>query len=186
MPKKPEWYDSILESMLGGLNPKGKPLAEKVFLETVQGKKDPITERDFDSKALKDLDDLVKIARIPGKVTYADYRRLEKQRHDAGGPLPLGAGPGLAGLSSDMDNLKMTLGRFRYEKTPAGTKIKDDYDFESRGWDKSLTRLLLTHGPYGAIRSYASRKIPPGEGRPVEIQLPDFSVKSGDMTIRKK
>ena len=126
----------------GSLVKKIVPAQVRTFVETVGGKRDPITEKDFTQDELKQARDAVIKSRerqtgksfiasgTPGKkdykldqyydetVDYKDYGKgMDNMRRDFN-----------VGSDAAMRN---TLGRFKYEKTPEGRLVAtDNYDFK--------------------------------------------------------
>ena len=131
------------------------PAQVRTFMETIKGKKDKITEKDFTKKEIDLIKKAIKQSRTRGrKVQYYDddgevFRdRNNKAREKNKGSVqykdypsaktitepmsriyePLGRGDYNLGNSGAIRN---TLGRFSYEKTPEGRLIaRDNYDFK--------------------------------------------------------
>jgi hypothetical protein len=115
------------------------PAQVRTFAETVAGKRDPITEKNFNPEELDQMRDAIMRSRkreeklnqsvynqqskrkIKETVDYGDYgddaKRQKSTLRDFS-PLP-------------SDAARNTLGRFKYEKTPEGKLIAtDSYDFK--------------------------------------------------------
>ena len=122
------------------------PSQVRIFAETVAGKKEPITEKDFSESELKQMRDAIarqrnQLARandakrrgyaypeVPknsvGYQDYSDDPYSTKRAARDYSPLP-------------QDAARNTLGRFRYEKTPEGRLVAiDSYDFKDDLVDK--------------------------------------------------
>ena len=94
------------------------PTQVRTFAETVAGKRDPITEKDFSKAELKQIRDAIERSRARGgkTVQYEDYGD-DRMRRD------YSVLPG--------DAARNTLGRFNYKKTPEGRLVATDtYDFK--------------------------------------------------------
>jgi hypothetical protein len=119
--------------------------------------------------------DLAKLGKILPEVKYGDYPKgvVQESRSLSGGKTPT-------------ESLATSLGQFRYGLGPEGNfVIKDKYDFNPRVGSEALDAVpsVVTEGPYGRLREYAGRKMPPGLGRDVLVNLPkraDGSPKSGE------
>lgn len=126
------------------------PAQVRTFVETLRGKRDPITEKDFSPDELQQMRDAIARSRErqekatyigdpqkPGKfvkaadigkmvydetVDYGDYRK-DKTKNRAEAYRDFSVLPG--------DAARNTLGRFRYQKTPEGRLVAlDSYDFK--------------------------------------------------------
>jgi hypothetical protein len=151
------------------------PTAGKTLLETVQGKREPITESNFSPDELDILRQLVNTKKEDkGAVTYADYSNLVKQVRKKG-ELPVSATPSLFSLGDALGNVQTTLGQFQYARDPQGNlSVTDTYDFNPPNpylTQEARTGEYGAMGPYGLIREYAGEKVPPGKGRQVQINL---------------
>jgi hypothetical protein len=122
------------------------PAQVRTFVDTVAGKRDPITEKNFDKKELQQMRAAIERSRArqsgyiehqknKGREAYydetVDYRdygtNRKRQQHTARDYSPLPA-----------DAARNTLGRFRYAKTPEGRLIAtDSYDFKDDLVDKN-------------------------------------------------
>jgi len=162
------WYDPILDWYFENANPKNKSLPARTLTETIQGNKADITEANFSPEHLSVISDLVRIAG-PGKpITYATYKKLYRERKAKTGEVPLDTAPGLSSMYDPIGHVQTTLGQFNAARTPEGLRVTDAYDFNPAGWGSEVSAGA---GPYGIIRSYAGRKIPPGQGRRVNILI---------------
>ena len=115
------------------------PAQIRTFAETVAGKRDPITEKNFSKKEMQQMREAIARSRArqanKGRkgyydetVDYGDYGENRQRQKDAQrdySPLP-------------SDAARNTLGRFKYEKTPEGRLIAtDSYDFKDDLVDKN-------------------------------------------------
>ena len=108
--------------------------------------------------------ELAKLGKILPEVKYSDYPTgvVQKSRSLSAGKTPT-------------ESNATSLGQFRYGLGPEGNfVIKDMYDFNPRVGSEELDAVpaLVTEGPYGRLREYAGRKMPPGQGRDVLVNLP--------------
>lgn len=163
------FIDTLLDFGAKRLDAAKQTLPGKTLLETLQGKKGPITEKDFSPQHQKVVKDLTAIAQAQSRnfVTYDDYATLASSYNT---PSPNKGKPD----SNIVEEVRTTLGMFNYARDQKGTRVTDTYDFESKGrgdWADKPYQSFIDHGLYGLIRSYASRKIPPGKGRPVILQI---------------
>jgi hypothetical protein len=136
------------------------PTNARTLLETAQGVRSPITENNFLPEELNALRELIMLkGGDAGNIQYEDYRKLGK-------PVT---------LITPLGNVQTTLGRFRYARDVNGNLIiQDTYDFnppQEGAVQEQRTSDYGALGPYGLIRDYAGQKIPPGYGRPVNINL---------------
>ena len=119
--------------------------------------------------------DLAKLGKILPQMTYADYPKgvVQKSRSLSAGKIPA-------------ESNATSLGQFKYGLGPDGSfVIKDDYDFNERKGSEELDAVpsVVTEGLYGRLREYAGRKMPPGQGREVLVNLQkraDGSPKKGE------
>ena len=107
--------------------------------------------------------DLAKLGKILPQMTYADYPKgvVQKSRSLLAGKIPA-------------ESNATSLGQFKYGLGPDGSfVIKDDYDFNERKGSEELDAVpsVVTEGLYGRLREYAGRKMPPGQGREVLVNL---------------
>ena len=136
------------------------PTNARTLLETAQGNRSPITENNFSPEELNVLKELIALkGGNTGSIQYDDYRK-------SGKPVT---------LLTPLGNIQTTLGRFRYTRDANGNLIVQDmYDFnppQEGALQEQRTGDYGALGPYGLIREYAGQKIPPGYGRPVNINL---------------
>ena len=159
------------------------PTAARTLLESVQGKKEPITETAFSKDELDVLRRLTGSEK--GRVSYEDYSRLAEQLRQEG-QSGADATPSLFSLGSPLGNVRNTLGRFTYTRDPQGNVvIVDKYDFNppvSGQTQESRTSDYGVFGPYNMIREYAGQKLPPGKGRDVRINLGSPAQKTNGST----
>ena len=73
-------------------------------------------------------------------------------------------------------SLQTLLGRFNFGVDSKGNfTVKEDYDFNEapKGVSQESTQEVAPIlGPYQVLREYAGEKIPPGQGRSVNISVP--------------
>ena len=114
------------------------PAQVRTFLETIKGKKDKITEKDFSKEELAEIKQAISKAREKQRVSNPEYKR------DKTKPMLIKPQQGSVGYNDYTTNRAMgdfnagksgairnTLGRFDYVKTPDGRLIaKDTYDFK--------------------------------------------------------
>lgn len=151
------------------------PTAGRLFLETAQGKKSPITEQDFKPEEQAMLRRLIDTAGDKGYVTYDDYKTLQRQLESEGDKYAM-ALPSTLSITNPLGNLQTSLGRFRYAKDKHGrVQVTDAYDFNplnsSTSQEVSGEAMAPFDFGYSFLRNYAGEKIPPGQGRNVNILL---------------
>jgi hypothetical protein len=151
------------------------PTAGRVFLESVQGKQEPITESHFSPQELDTIREMVNLkGGESGAISYQDYGKLGKEMRKRG-ELPTSLSPSLFSMSDPLGNVQTTLGRFKYSRDPSGNlQVTDSYDFNppnEMATQEARTGDYGALGPYGLIRDYAGEKLPPGKGRKVQINL---------------
>ena len=93
------------------------PVDARIYLQTLFGNREPVTERDFSAAELANIQAAIEAnqrrtgATTRGNVGYADYPKGEQ------------IGPGYAPIET-------TLGRFNYRQLPGGELVVTDrYDF---------------------------------------------------------
>jgi len=174
-------HERLMEKAFKSLPTSIMPTHARVFLESVNRKRSPISERDFTPPQRNVMRDSVRNAyenqtqysakgnsASHGQVTYSDYPWARKMYDDVGGreftKEDFSAGF-LSSLFKDPDDsVSHTLGSFTYDKPPlGGINITDKYDFATLG-DKEITgwKDALRH-PYAAIQQYGTKKMPSGE-----------------------
>ena len=145
------------------VNPEWFPTSARTFFETVQGKRDPITESNFSPAELQVLRQIIEMTGGRGHVQYPDYTEYMRKQRQEKGTIPASITPNVLSVLDPVGNVQTTLGRFRYSRDADGNLIVvDTYDFNP---------IPEMSGAYGALRNYAGEKIPPGEGRQVKINL---------------
>jgi len=155
--------NSLLDFLLQKLRSDMFPTSAKTLIETAQGKKDPITEKNFTPQELIALQNLIASTNEKGNVQYPDYYNLMKQQRKEKGTIPASLMPSILSMADPIGNLQTTLGRFTYSRDADGNLIViDKYDFN---------KLSNLGGMYGLLRNYAGEKIPTGFGRDVRINL---------------
>lgn len=123
------------------------PAQVRTFAETVTGKRDPITEKDFTADELKQARDAIIKSRdrqtgksFTATGTYGKDYKLEQYYDPTVDYKDYGEGKDR--LFSDFNvgpgaAMRNTLGRFKYEKTPEGRLVATDtYDFKNDLADK--------------------------------------------------
>lgn len=169
---RPTGISRVVDFIAQKLPPEAFPTAGRTLLESVQGKKGPITEGAFSKDELDVLRRLT--SGDKGSISYEDYSRLAQQMRGEG-QKNVDSTASLFSLGSPLGNVRNTLGRFTYARDPRGNVvIVDKYDFNPP--DQSQTQEARTadygvFGPYNLIREYAGQKLPPGKGRDVRINL---------------
>ena len=155
--------NNIIDFLLKKFNADLFPTAAKTLIETVQGNKEPITEKNFSPEELVALRNLIALTNNKGDVQYSDYLNLMKKEQQEKGTIPMSINPSPLSVLDPIGNLQTTLGRFTYSRDSNGNLIVvDKYDFNP---------IPSFSGAYGAIRNYAGEKIPRGSGREVMINL---------------
>ena len=153
----------VVDSIAQRLPADSFPTAARTLLETIQGKKEAITESNFSPKELGVLRQLIESTGGRGDVQYDDYTQLMRQQQKEKGTIPASIAPGPLSILDPIGNVQTTLGRFNYVRDAEGNLvINDKYDFNP---------IPSMSGAYGALRNYATKKIPPGKGREVRINL---------------
>lgn len=151
------------------------PTSGRTLLETVQGAKTPITEKNFSAEEMDVMRELAALkGGDKGSISYADYVELAKEMNKKG-KVPASMSPSLFSMADPMGNVQTTLGQFRYMKDPQGNlQVVDKYDFNPpnpNAMQEARTGDYGAFGPYGLIRDYAGEKVPPGKGREVRVNL---------------
>jgi len=151
------------------------PTSGRTLLETVQGAKTPITEKNFSPEEMDVMRELAALkGGDKGSINYADYVSLAKEMNKKG-KVPASMSPSLFSMADPMGNVQTTLGQFRYMKDPQGNlQVVDKYDFNPpnpNAMQEARTGDYGAFGPYGLIRDYAGEKVPPGAGREVRVNL---------------
>jgi hypothetical protein len=165
----------VLDFIAQRLPAESFPTSARTLLETVQGKKEPITESSFSPKELDMMRQIITLkGGDKGNVQYSDYAKAAKQMARQGN-LPTSVTPGLLSMTDPLGNVQTTLGRFRYARDPEGNMVvMDTYDFNppvDGPTQEARTGDYGAFGPYGLIRDYAGQKIPTGSGRAIRINL---------------
>jgi hypothetical protein len=152
------------------------PTSGRTFLETVQGKREPITESNFSPEELAAMREMIALkGGDKGDIQYGDYQTLAKAMR-ARGQIPASTTPSLFSMSDSLGNVQTTLGRFKYGRDAKGNLVvQDTYDFnppqDPNSMQEQRTAEYGAMGPYRLIREYAGEKIPPGRGREININL---------------
>lgn len=165
-PAQPQSNNKLLDFLIQHAPSSLFPTAGRVFLESMQGKRGPITEADFSPEELNNIRKLIGITEGRGNVQYKDYAKLKEQLMK-GGDKNVILGPSVLAATNPLGNALSTLGRFTYARDSDGTlRAVDTYDFNSNN-PASVTPST----PYAMLRQYGYEKMPPGTGRPVNINL---------------
>ena len=160
--------NKLVDWLLQKVNPNYFPTSAKTLIETAQGKKDQITEKDFSPEELIALKKIIEFTKNRGDVQYSDYYQLMKKEFEENKKIPASFVPSITSMLDPIGNLQTTLGRFTYTRDADGNLIvTDKYDFNK---ESNLG------GMYGLMRNYAGQKIPPGSGRDVRINLGKIPV----------
>lgn len=159
---------SLMDLIMQKLRPDLFPTSAKTLIETAQGKKDPITEKNFTAEELAALQKLIASTNERGDVQYSDYYNLMTKERKEKGTIPASLMPSILSIADPIGNLQTTLGRFSYSRDADGNLIVvDKYDFN---------KPSNLGGMYGLLRNYAGEKIPTGFGRDVRINLGKIPV----------
>lgn len=193
--------------MADSIYKKAVPAHIRTFVETLAGKKDPITEKDFTAEELEQIRSAVRSAQAQPTIRYS-------QKDPKGTPLNVVGYDDYGGNRTrrDLDvsgtsAARNTLGRFRFQKTPDGRTIAiDTYDFAddlaNRGMrpsaeyekmsalEKMATIAKDTLQNRGGISGYRTLPSRIGsafigkEGRPVSIDLGEGLKKGGKVKAK--
>ena len=162
--------DPLIGWILNKLPASSFPTAGRTFLETVQGNKDEITEKNFNPAELAYLRNLIDSTGGRGNVQYFDYGNLARGQMKEGGARPMSTTPSMLSLGDVGGNIQTTLGRFTYATDPNGNLIvRDKYDFNPMSQNQGYAAAAT--GPFGMLHNYAERTVPQGGGRNVNINL---------------
>ena len=175
VPPKITGVNRLIDVLVRNLNPSLFPTAGKLFIETAQGERRPITEKDFSPEELETLRLLIDTQNAAsGSIQYKDYIAAANKERQRTGKLPVTLTPGLASLFDALGNIQTSLGRFQYKKDQDGNLIVvDTYDFNPapQNTNKEEFASASSLNPYAMLRQYAGQKIPPGQGRSIKINL---------------
>jgi hypothetical protein len=200
----------------GSLVKKIVPAQVRTFAETVMGKRDPITEKDFTADEIKQARDAIVKSRErqTGKRFIKEKGdKLARQHYDETVDYK-DYGKGKDRITDDFNvgseaAMRNTLGRFKYEKTPEGRLIATDtYDFKNDLADKipGIPRTkdyegLSTLGKVGKLATDSFRPSAGGvrslpsrvgnafigaDGRPVRVDLGEAPFKKGGKVAPKR
>ena len=188
--------------MADSIYKKAVPAHIRTFVETLAGKKDPITEKDFTAEELEQIRSAVRSAQANPTIRHS-------KKDPQGTPLNVVGYDDYGGNRNrrDLDissesAARNTLGRFRFQKTPDGRTIAiDTYDFAddlaNRGMrpsaeyekmsalEKAAVITKDTLQNRGGIAGYKTLPSRIGsafigkEGRPVSIDLGEGLKKGG-------
>ena len=150
--------------------------AGKIFVESVQGQKAPITEKDFAPEELATMQELVRFKRQKAlvdprqdanSIQLADYDEYVQTlpREQQASFYSAGLAP-----ATPLANVRKTLGRFQFDTKGAAPQIRDEYDFNN---DWSGTSV------FDIIRKIGYERLPEGKGRPVRVLLPATQPEPG-------
>ena len=155
--------NKLVDWLLQKVNPSYFPTSAKTLIETAQGKKEQITEKNFSPEELVALQKIIEFTKNRGDVQYSDYYQLMKKEFEENRKIPASFTPSITSMLDPIGNLQTTLGRFSYSRDADGNLIvTDKYDFNQQS---------NLGGMYGLMRNYAGQKIPSGSGRDVKINL---------------
>lgn len=175
VPPKITGINRLVDVLIKNLNPSWFPTAGKLFIETAQGERRPITEKDFSPEELKAIRLLIDTQNAEsGSIQYKDYIAAADKERQRTGKLPVTLTPGVASLLDSIGNIQTSLGRFQYKKDQDGNLvIVDTYDFNPapQNTNKEEFAAASSLNPYTMLRQYAGQKIPPGQGRSIKINL---------------
>ena len=171
--------NTILDFLIQKLNPQLFPTSAKTLIETLQGSKEQITEKNFSPEELVALRNLIEMTQNKGNVQYSDYIDFMKKQQKEKGTIPASMTPSILSVLDPIGNLQNTLGRFTYSRDPQGNLIVvDNYDFNKQ--------RPSTDSVIGAIRNYAGEKIPAGSGRGVRINLGNIGNQTNQPILYKE
>lgn len=188
--------------MADSIYKKAVPAHIRTFVETLAGKKDPITEKDFTAEELEQIRNAVRSAQANPTIRYS-------KKDPKGTPLNVVGYDDYGGNRTrrDLDisgasAARNTLGRFRFQKTPDGRTVAiDTYDFADDLADKGMRPsaeyekmsalekaaviakdTLQNRGGIAGYKTLPSRigsAFIGKEGRPVSIDLGEGMKKGG-------
>ena len=122
--KEPEvtGMNRVVDFIAQRLNPEWFATSGRTLLETAQGTKTPITEKNFKPEELDVIRQLVDVkGKDKGSISYADYIQLARKiAKEKGEPLPSSVTPSLFSMADPLGNIQTTLGRFTYQTDPKG------------------------------------------------------------------
>ena len=167
----------VLDFIAQKLDPKWFATSGRILLETAQGVKTPITEKNFKPEELDIIRQLIALkGKENGVIGYDDYIMLARKMTKEG-PMPVSVTPSIYSMADPLGNVQTTLGRFSYQADPKGNvQVIDRYDFNpppQQDMREARTGDYGVFGPYAVIREYAGEKIPSGTsaGRDIRINL---------------
>lgn len=178
--------NAVFDAVVPHLNPEWFPTSGRTLVSTLQGNRNPIDASNFSNEELDVMRDMLRHqGKDSGSVQYKDYAEYGARQRAAGG-MPMSVAPSLLSAADPMGNVQTTLGRFNYSKTPDGRHvITDTYDFNPvEPGAAEVMDAASVFSPYLAIRRYAGDRIPPGSGRPVNIDLGVISPTPQTKTLR--
>lgn len=178
MPSLGELSGALMRSRGGTALRDLLPTPARLYLESMGGNREPITERDFSPAELEAMRQLIATSTGRGGIDYRNYD-----------PHPLEQ-PGLPGLLTPKGRVANSLGQFQYARDPAGTTITDAYDFNPVYKEQSPGFQALnipgTAG-FSLLHTLGELLVPPGKGRDVRIRLPDEGVlQEGNIDLNKR
>jgi hypothetical protein len=162
--------DTVMDFAAENVDPNWFPTSARTFLETVRGDRSPITEKNFSKDELAIIKDLAEMAGDRGYVDYPDYIKLAKKKQMEGKGLSYSVTPSMLSMGDALGNVQTTLGRFGYKREGDRLVATDKYDFNPVSDGSAEAASAGVMGPYGMIRAYAGRKVPPGQGREVRVE----------------
>lgn len=169
--------------------------AHRIYLDTfARDRRDPITNTDFSAAELAELQNLIRQKEIltggrgKGYVQYEDYRKLP------GGDRTKAAEANVVtGGLPPRPSLSNAIGQFNYRLDPKTGQyvIADEYDFNPQRVEYEGKMHEVPSDFYGdyvadhvtslydVARLYGGRKMPPGTGRKINIQVPVAKARGG-------
>jgi hypothetical protein len=157
------------------------PSNKRLYLETFADEnRNPITERNFTEQELQTIAALIRAKQaadpygLSGVIQYKDYMPFLGTKETS-----QNAGVN-AGERNPFENIRTSLGQFRYVIDPntGAVRVMDQYDFNRLPENKVVQAMsrgdyvVNTLDPYSILRIYAGERMPPGTGRPVQVNMP--------------
>ena len=156
----------LMAAALGAMPERARgllPTPARLYLESMGGNREPISEKDFSEDELKAIQQLIAGSTGRGGIGYHNYDEHPLEQ------------PGLAGLLTPKGRVANSLGQFQYQTDPTGTTVTDAYDFNPVYKEQSPGfQALNVPGTAGfsLLHTLGEYLIPPGKGRNVRIRLP--------------
>ena len=154
------------------------PTQVRTFMETIKGKKDKITEKDFSKEELAEIKQAIKQSRTRGRKVqyYDDDGEVFKDRNNKAREKNKGSvdykdyttDRAVADFNFGKSGaVRNTLGRFNYKKTPDGRLVATDtYDFKDDLVKESKVRPSADYpkSTVGKIAAVAADTLFPTKG----------------------